>query len=385
MGFNRDTNPEVWRRELRLRFGEAAMGISWAYRAASEVLPMITAARLPGASEWSWWPEMDTGGALREYMRIQPSDPAQFYAISQWKRTPGWRWEEWDATPGFVEDVIAGNVSGKWTPWRIADYLERSAATIEMHWTDAVAYKGTTPEWRMTEVDHRLLAELARYHAAKIRAATELAFFESDAQAGRIAQAEAHAVSALDAWKRLVALTEPVYHHDLVFGIAKDSPRSKLGHHHTGHWRDRLPEVEADVAYLRELRTKLEAGGPLAPVRRLPLEETNHWLAFQLHDRIGVTWRPDGGVDIRVTVFPGGLLRKATLHHRPLDQTRDWRVTEMRSDDGRIYLATIPAEQIDPHFEWQCFVELIGTDGGRQCWPRWGEGQPYFVLHPPNR
>jgi hypothetical protein len=384
MGFDPGTNPEVWRRELRLRFGDPSPVIRWAYRAASEVLPMITAARLPGASEWSWWPEMDTGGALREYMHIQPSDPAQFYAISRWKRTPGWRWEEWDVTPGFVEDVMSDRVTGKWTPWMIADRLERFAITIERQWAAAAPEKGATPEWRMTEVDHRLLAELARYHAAKIRAATELAFFESDAQAGRIKLAEAHAVSALDAWKRLVALTEPVYHHDLVFGIAKDSPRSKLGHHHTGHWRDRLPEVEADVAYLRELRTKLEAGGPLAPVRRLPLEGPDARPAFRVEDGIAAAWETDGGAEIRVRVAPDSQLRQVILHHRPLDQTRDWRVTEMHSDNGRIYLATIPAEQIDPHFKWQCFVELLGARGGI-CWPPWEEGQPYVVLHPLER
>lgn len=384
LGFNRETNPEVWRREFRARFGAAAPAIEQAYRAASEVLPMITAARLPGASEWSWWPEMDTGGALREYLRIQPSDPAQFYAIAQWQRTPGWRWEEWDDTPGFVEDVIAGKVSGKWTPWMIADRLDRSATTIDTEWTAAAAAgKGVTPEWRMTEVDHRLLAELARYHAAKIRAATELAFFESDQQPGRIKLAEVHALSALEAWKRLVALTAHVYHHDLVFGIAKDSPRSKQGAHHTGHWQDRLPEVEADLTELLELRAKLEAAGGASPaVRRLPLEmpEARPW--FSVQDGIVPTWRPDGGVDLRLTIDPNNLLQHVILHHRPLDQTRDWHTTEMHSDDNRTYLVTIPAEQIDPHFEWQCYVEALTARVGA-LWPSWEEGQPYVVLHPP--
>lgn len=385
MGFNKDTDPEVWRREFRLRFGGAAQPIERACRAASAVLPMITAARLPGASEWTWWPEMDSGGKLREYIRIQPSDPAQFYAISQWEKTPEWRWEEWDATPGFVEDATAGRVTGKWTPWMIADRLDRIAADIETQWTAAATAKAATPEWRMTEVDHRLLAELAHYHAAKTRAATELAFFEIDKQGGRIKVAEAHAMAARDAWKRLVALTAPAYHSDLVFGITQDSPRSKFGNHHAGHWQDRLAEVEEDVQDLRDLRQKLEAeaGGALTPVRRLPAEEPAARPRFQVN---GTTaqWRPDGGVDIRVTIAPDSLLKQVVLHHRPLDQTCPWQLMAMRSVEAGVYETTVPADQIDPHFEWQYFVELLGAHGG-MMWPAWEERQPYEVLRPPAR
>ena len=133
LGFNRETNPEVWRREFRLRFGKAAPAIEQAYRAASEVLPMITAARLPGASEWSWWPEMDTGGNLREYMHIQPSDTAQFYAIQTWKRTPRWRCEAWDATVrGYVEDAVEGRLRGKRTPIEVSRrFRELSEQTLK--------------------------------------------------------------------------------------------------------------------------------------------------------------------------------------------------------------------------------------------------------------
>jgi hypothetical protein len=383
LGFNHDTDPEVWGREFRARFGAAGPAVEKAYRAASEVLPMITAARLPGASEWSWWPEMDTGGALQEYMHIQPSDPAQFYAIAQWKRTPGWRWEEWDDTPGYVEDVIAGKLSGKWTPWMIADRLEQIAVKIEAAWKDAASAKGQTPEWRMTEVDHRVLAELAHYHAAKMRAATELAFFESDHQAGRVKLAEAHANSAVQAWKRLIELTNTIYHDDLVFGISKDSPRSKLGHHHTGHWRDRLPDVEADVTYLRDLRVKLESSGPLPAVRRLPVESSAR-PHFRVEQGIAMAWRGDGRADVSLTVVPDADLKHVVLHYRPLDQTRDWRTAEMTSANRHVYTISIPAEQIDARFDWQCYLELLGASGGL-CWPAWEERQPYIVFHPSAR
>jgi len=389
LGFSQQTDPEVWQREFRQRFGRAAPAIEQAYRAASEVLPLITAARLPGASEWSWWPEMDTGGPLREYMHIQPSDPAQFYAIAQWKRTPGWRWEDWDETPGYVEDRLAKRITGKWTPWMVADRFEHLASIIGTQWAAAARDVRPTAEWLMTEVDHRLLAELAHYHASKIRAATDLALYENEPKAAvRLQFAEAHARAALQAWKGVVALTAPVYRHDLVFGVAKDSPRSKLGHHHTGDWHDRLPEVEADVTYLSQLRMKLGISADSVPDYRLHSEMERElmapWPRFRGQDGIEANWRSDGGVDILVTVPANSRLGRVILHHRPLDQTRDWNASEMHSVDGRRFQLAIPPGQIDPQFEWQGYIELLGKNTG-MCWPLWEEEQPYVVLRPPAR
>jgi hypothetical protein len=326
---------------------------------------------------------MDTGGSLREYMHIQPSDPEQFYAITQWKRTPAWRWEEWDETPGFVEDVVAGRVTGKWRPWDVAERLEDAAARMDLAWRAADQNWDFTPERKMTEADHRALGALARYHASKLRAAIEMAFYEVDHQAARVASAETDLDLALSAWKRLVAFTE-VYHDDLVFGVAKDSPRSKQGNTHTGHWRDRLPEVEADLRSVRELKTKLEAAGPLPPVRRLLLEEARDRRAFRVQGEIAATWRAAGGADVRLEVKPDEALKRVVLHYRPLDQTRDWQTVEMRSTDRRFYMVGVPAEQIDPRFDWQCYVELLGELGG-VCWPPWEQRQPYLVFHPPPR
>jgi hypothetical protein len=121
LGYNPETDAEVWRRELRRRFGAAADDLETAYRHASQLLPLLTAARLPSASEWSWWPEMDTGDRLIEYMYAQASDPAQFYAIRTWKRTPRWRCEAWDATVrGYAEMPPLGNCRGRLRPSRSA-------------------------------------------------------------------------------------------------------------------------------------------------------------------------------------------------------------------------------------------------------------------------
>src|SRR5262249_43858373 len=158
----------------------------------SQVIPLLTAARLPSASEWSWWPEMDTGDRLAEYSLTQPSDTAQFYAIQTWKRTPRWRCEEWDTTVhGYVDDAIENRLRGKRTPIEMSRrFRELSEQTLK--YLEQARGKVRDPkaaEFRATDFDLRVLAQLARYHADKTLAATHLAFFERTGEAGRLTPA----------------------------------------------------------------------------------------------------------------------------------------------------------------------------------------------------
>ena len=89
LGYNPGASPEVWQREFAHRFGEAASAVEAAYRSASRITPLLVATRLPSASEFGYWAEMDTGGPLEAYMCIPPSDTAQFYAIKSFQQNRG--------------------------------------------------------------------------------------------------------------------------------------------------------------------------------------------------------------------------------------------------------------------------------------------------------
>jgi hypothetical protein len=380
LGYNPQTSPLVWQREFRERFGESAQDYESAYRAASQVLPLITATRLPGASEWSWWPEMDTGGDLKEYSRIQPSDPSQFYAIRKWKKSARWRWEEWDKTRGYVEDLLAGKLRGKWTPWQIANQLDHHARTIDKlldKWPLAHNPNGaTTPEVALTRVETRWLGQLARYHAEKLRAATYWALYEATGSRTAFGDARQHLSRAVDAWRQIVEITTGVYHDDLVFGIAAESPRSKFGHHHTGHWRDRLPELEADLNGLA-----LERSNPrVRRIRGVP--------SFGLKPRqFAVSdYEPPQRITanqpfvVRLAAW-GAIWQRVVVHYRPLDQTRDWRKLEMTKKNQERWIATIPADEIDPQFDFQYYFELMQIDEYYgTLWPDWTRQTPYLVV-----
>lgn len=373
LGYNPAASAEIWQREMRHHFGDAAREIETALHSASQVLPLITAARLPSASEWSWWPEMDTGDRLAETMRTPPSDTAQFYAIRSWQRTPRWRCEEWDGNiAGYIEDAVAGRLRGKWTPIQVAQRLHDLARQT----LASVGHiPATTPELRATETDLRVLAALAQYHAAKTMAATELGFFEETGESKRLPRALAQMKDAAAAWERIVQLTDGVYHRNLVFGYAPDHGR-KGGHHHAGHWKDRLAEVREDVAHLEALvKQHADDGKPLHP---FPGESPPADLPAIQHKPIT---NAKAGSDLTVTAHLTSTHapREVVLHFRPLDQTRDWREIPMRANSEGRFEATIPGAEISARWDLQYYIETLTDSGGRQ-WPSWENGAPYVVV-----
>lgn len=433
LGYNPQANLEVWKRELRTRFGAAADDVESAYRSASQILPLVTATHQPSGGEWAYWPEMDTGDRLTEYMHTPTSDTAQFYAIRSWKQTPRWRCETWDDNiPGFAEDAVAGRMNGKTTPLEVSQRL-RDLATNTLvkiqqardklsqpvgknvpvdrtptsgHATRSDVGVRTTAEFRATELDLRVLASLGTYHAEKKLAATELAFFEVTQEAGRLARALPHARNAAAAWEEIVRLTEGTYHSNLVFGFSPQHGR-KNGHHHSGNWKDWLAEVREDVTALE----KLVAEHPDAkPPRRFPGEQpagpvpsvesvtvTSDRVRLE-HGRRPDAYvrsaRPDVGVrttdsqtgelnpaadaTFAVQLSNESNLRSVVLHYRPLNQTLDWKqVTLKKATDGS-FQSTVSSKDILSRDDFQYFVEVLTSDGGHR-FPSYLDGQPYFV------
>lgn len=396
LGYNPNTPLDFWHREFRHRFGEAAMHVEQAYRDASRILPTITTALLPSASEWYWWPEMDTGDGLAEYSRTQTSDPGRYAAIRRWERTPAWRCEEWDATPGTIENWIDGKLDARYRVSDMYSHLQSLCSTVEWNRKQAAeTSKLQTAEQRMTDVDLRLLAGLAAFHSAKYRAAVDYAVFEATADRRTRERVPCAFDEAAEAWKRLVTATDGVYHDDLVFGITLDMPRSKQGHHHSGHWRDRLPEIESELQRLRD--GKLEAPNRLnstPPQDRLfgpPLSSGGKQI--RLHEP-PTSFDATQPLTLRIAVDLNVVLdgddrppTRVKLLIRPLDQTRPWRELEMEleSREGKqeTWQTTVPVAALDPHFDVQYYYLFAYPNSKTLAWPyesNWMYRPPYFVV-----
>ncbi len=241
LGYDPTCAPEVWTREFAQRFGAAAAPhVLQALVDNSHYLPFITAAHLPSASVFGWWPERDTGGLLDAYLDVEPSDLAGFYGVSE-----------------YVEDFLAGTLRAKLTPTQIAERLDRhaNAAEAALERADAAVPDPARAEFRGMQADVRLCAGLARYHAHKLRAALDLAFFYAAGDADRLRTAARHMTEARDQWRALADHADGLYDDEMIFGPVADE---------SGTWKRLTPYVEHDLARLDEVRQVFERFGLFA-------------------------------------------------------------------------------------------------------------------------
>jgi hypothetical protein len=365
-GYDPKTSDIVWKREFARRFGKAGESLVTAYRAASRVLPLVTAAAAPSGSEWSYWPEMDVFPPVSAYAVTQPSDCGLFYGIRSWKSLGDSRMEERTPTfKGFAEDAIDGKLDAKITPVQVADELDRLAAEA-LTAIDTAEHQSPTPasaELRSTATDIRALAYLAQYHAAKKRAATQLGFFGITHEPGRLNKAYDYTVAEAAAWDSLTRVTDHVYSNNLAFG-----PH--------GHWKDHLTEVRADVAYVKDMVAKYNATGQ--DYRVYPGENPPAELPVITHTPV-VAATPGADVAIAAHVTSKAPLRAVLLHYRRMDQTVPWTVVPMIADGSDRYSATIPGDKVTPTWDLIYYVEAL-VEGGGTIWPNWRTDAPYVKI-----
>ncbi|MDM8006164.1 MAG: hypothetical protein QUV05_08475 [Phycisphaerae bacterium] len=370
LGYNPGTSPEVWRREFAHRFGEAAQAVEMAYRSASQISPFFVAAHLLSASEFGYWPEMDTGGPLEAYMCTPPSDTAQFYAIRPFQPVPGTR-DRWQTDiVGYVADAVNGNLRAKWTPFRIAERLRQLSRQTFASLEEAKSSlrDPPSPEFRSTVLDLSITANLAIYHAEKMTAGTHVEFFNVTGEAGRLPKALEHISHAAAAWEKIVRLTDGVYSDKLMMTMSS-SPQ---------HWRNSLPQVNEDVAYVKSLLQKYEDGGGQSrtfpgesrPVNPPRIEHTP------------ITSAPVGSdLRIRAQVTSPDPLRRVILHYRLVNQGVAWKEIDMRPANPGRFEAVIPGSEITAQWDLMYYLEALVRDGG-SLWPSWEEGPPYVVVTP---
>ena len=384
LGYDPEADTRIWQRELRLRFGAAATPVERGYEAAGQILPLLTTVLQSSASLWSFWPEMYAGRTLKLDMAVEPSDPTQFYGVAE-----------------YVGQAIAGQLCGKWTPLQVADRLDELAdecrevvveadaeLAVDNERVDRSAAAGELAgserggaEYRGTRLDFLIYAALASFHADRLRAMTQLAFYLRTGCGERIEAARRDFGRAREHWKELVASTDGVYHDDLVFGYRSDENYPEgllsrdLNYRHDGHWKDRTAVVEADGRYLREIAARvrsLEVPGQHYPGERglPPLPQIDCRLRVQA----------GGGRDLAVRLELSEPVGRVVCHHRPMLQFRPFSQAAMRCASAGEYELLIPISEIDSTCGLMLFFELRITGGEARRWPDWREGAPYLVV-----
>jgi hypothetical protein len=378
--FDPDANPEVWRRWLRLDCGAGAPAVETAVANASRILPLLTSAHLPSASNHSFWAEIYTnmpvvGGSEpspytdtpdpKVFATVSPLDPQMFAAADE-----------------HAADLLAGNPNPRYSPVEVAQWMEDLADSANAAMTEArekAAAKARTAEFRRIEADVLIQVGLGRFFAAKLRSGVLLAIFDQsgDAQAGALAID--HYRLAREAWAEMASHAALVYQGDISYGsIAM----------RRGHWSDRLAGIDKDVdamfAHVKSAQRPEEAtqntrqaieAATSRPVR--PSLECAHMPPVDLMPGVALA------LLLRVPQSPEAhALTAVILHYRHVDQAERWKTMEMQRDASGIW-TSIPAPYTQTAFALEYYFELRGANGAAWMYPALNttlSNQPYFVV-----
>jgi hypothetical protein len=374
--YNPATPADSLRRHFDADFGPGASAAMQALAQASRILPLVTLAHGPSASNNSYWPELYTNMPIARDMPGRPyydtPAPPRFQTVETFDRCFFQRMDE------AARILIEGRTDGRYSPMEVANWLEALATGAMADLDRARAASPATPELRRLATDVTILSSLGRFFAAKFRAGVlwGLHLAADDAVAG--AEAIKAYRSARDAWRTATAAGS-VYADDIGYGM---EPWLR------GHWKDQLPAIDADIADLE--RALGDVNGPAGGSKtHVPAERRFAALgqALTTEQRPATSCRhappaPFGrGNALALTLESSEEVQNARLHYRHVSQAEEWQEADMAPTGGG-FAASVPAAYTDSPYALQYYFELR-TQTGATMWPGLAptlDDVPYFVL-----
>lgn len=348
--YNPDTDPEVWRRYLRSDFGSAAQHVEDALANAGRVLPLLTTAHLPSASNHSFWPEIyenmpivlgaepspysDTPSP-KCFGTVSPLDPQIFSTIQD-----------------HVNDTLSGRRSAKYSPVEVAQWLDEFTSKSEASLLAArrlAAARSKKPAFRRMEEDVLIQIGLGKFFAAKLRSGMLFELYQQggDSKAGHLAQVQYQ--KARNAWAAMAERAKQVYSPDISYGSIEMR---------RGHWLDRLAHIDADISAMqKQLRppnsqtdSRTRIGAVMDNVKR-PTIRCTHTVAKG--------FAPGQPLVVQLVVDPFSAMKllSVQLHYRHVNQGERWQTLPMQKH-GETHQGVIGGEYTASPYPLQYYFEL---------------------------
>src|SRR5262249_9946264 len=171
-----------------------------------------------------------------------------------------------------------------------------------------------------------------------------------------------------------------VYANDITFGLAP---------HLRGHWADRLPAIEEDLADMENKLKKAENGsgsgdGKHSTSMNFDLDKllAASRTALRCEHLPPPSFQRGKPITIEMAIETGYFATQVRLHYRHVNQAETYRVEEMSSRGNR-YEKAIAGNYTDSRYPLMYFFELHSPDGEAWLYPGFGANlmnQPYFVV-----
>ena len=372
--YNPDTTTDFYHRYLKQTFGPAGPALETALAASSRILPLITTAWCPSASNHEFWPEMLTPVSILPYTgrslytdspaphnvsAISPLDPQLFTTIDQ-----------------HAKDLVSGTKNARYNSSEVIQWLDAMVKTAA---TSLASTQGGTTELRLSKDpafnrawhDILILDGLGSYYSHVFRAALfySIAQQTNDSQAAALSIAEMR--EARNAWAATSGRAAYAYTPDISYG---STPFRR------GRWDDRLPAIDADVAALEKHFAELSkqnTSSSEAVQRALhPLPRPT----IAAHHTAPESFHP--GSELALTIATPPTVTDAILWYRHVNHGERWLSTPMQQS-GATHTAAIPAAYTDSPYPLQYYFELRTTTSAA-LHPAFNptlSNQPYYAVH----
>lgn len=371
--YNPYTDPESYRRYLRHEFGQAAVPVENAIANASRVLPLITSAHLPAGSAMTYWPEMYTNMPItnsglphpygdtpspKVFGRVSPLDPAMFSAVNE-----------------FADDFVENKPTARYSPLDVASWLENFATTSteQLEKARQVVADVNAPSFRRMYIDVSAQNALGMFFADKLRAATAFMIYEKNGDTDKLNDAVFFYRKARDSWQKLIEITEDVYVEELGFGHWP---------HISGHWKDRLPAIKADLNVMEEILKDKIVDSMQKSI--FPSPSSEDWLQPRRQMPSCVHEVPEKfypGMNLEIKLIPEGpVIQSVKLHYRHVNQAEEYNIESMRKENG-VWQFNIPASFTDSEYHLMYFFEIIDSNKNAWIFPGFDgdlANQPYY-------
>ena len=362
IGYNPETPPDVWQKEFELRFGKnAAPFVENALHQASWILPRIVASCYP----YSYfpmsrgWAEKQRLGDLPTYALAAGSDLRQFANFDE-----------------EAQILIEKGATAKVLPSMTSLWFEQTSSDLNGLITKAEKVIGNNrnKEFNSTITDIKIMSSLALYHSRRIPAAVSYRLFERTKDVSLLDDAIVYERNAIEAWRKIVNAAGDYYTNDLKMG----SPGNDL----CGHWKDELELLEKGLSNLELKRKDFKAEGEVktAPHYKVAKNVTNEKL-FQI-SLLPVTSAPAGKpLTVSVKVNANAGVRWVHLLYRSVNQEQEYQTTPMPlSNEKDTYTTIVPAEQINPEWDFMYLIEVMDKNGNGKIYPDLNKETPYKIV-----
>ena len=369
--YNPDTDPGFRQRTFAKQFGVAGSSLETALAASSRILPLITTAWLPSASNHEFWPEMLTIVQVIPYTErplytdnpephnvsaISPLDPQLFTSIAQ-----------------HAENLLHNKPDARYNTSEVINWLESLVTTssnaLAQSRTAAVA-KAHAPEFRRAEEDILILNGLGSFYAGLFRTALLYSIYEKTGDPVAAQQSVAAYRKARQSWAAFSARAKSTYCADVSYG----RPAFRRG-----NWADRLSAIDKDLAALEQYFASARSKTTSA-TDALSRINASHRSAINAHHTPPASFHP--GSNLVLSISTPSTVIEAILWYRHVNHGERWRSVSMQNSTDS-HSASIPVDYTNSLYPLQYYFELRTSSTSTLHPPfnsTWSN-QPYYAIH----